>query len=142
MTAQNPMQKFDISADDIDRLVAAFYQRIRAHAMLGPIFARAIAPQDGPEWRAHEARIAAFWRNACGLDRSYDGSPMQAHVGNPEVQPGMFSTWLELFGETAREVLRPDQAASITALATKIGTSLRYQVTQRGQVRGAPPKLT
>ena len=50
------MQKFDITAEEIDRLVAVFYERIRAHPMLGPIFARAIAPEDGPEWRAHEAQ--------------------------------------------------------------------------------------
>ena len=141
MTAQNPMQKFDIDPEDIDRLVAVFYERIRAHPMLGPVFARAIAATDGPEWRAHEARIAAFWRNAIGIDRSYDGSPMQVHVENPEVMPGMFSAWLELFEETAREVLTPAQAKSIMALATRIGDSLRYGVTQRGQVRGEPPKL-
>ncbi|PIE07103.1 MAG: globin family protein [Rhodobacterales bacterium] len=139
------MLKFDIEAQDIDRLVAAFYARVRAHEKLGPVFARAIAPDDhageGPEWRAHEAKIAAFWRNACGLDRSYSGSPMRAHVENPEVRPGMFSSWLDLFGETARDVLTPDKAASITALAERIGQSLRYQVTQRGQDRGAPPKL-
>ncbi|HCQ67197.1 MAG TPA: globin family protein [Rhodobacteraceae bacterium] len=141
MTAQNPMQKFDITPEDIDRLVAVFYERIRAHDMLGPVFARAIAVEDGPEWRAHEARIAAFWRNAIGIDRSYDGSPMQVHVANPEVMPGMFSVWLDLFGATAREVLTPAQADSILVLATRIGDSLRYGVTQRGQVRGAPPKL-
>ncbi|MCB1357712.1 MAG: group III truncated hemoglobin [Maritimibacter sp.] len=141
MTAPNPMQKFDITPEDIDRLVAVFYQRIRAHPMLGPVFARAIAPRDGPEWRVHEARIAAFWRNAIGIDRSYDGSPMQVHVANPEVMPGMFSAWLDLFGATAREQLTPAQAESILALATRIGASLRYGVTQRGQVKGAPPKL-
>jgi len=141
MTAQNPMQKFDITPEEIDRLVAVFYERIRAHDMLGPVFSRAIAVEDGPEWRAHEARIAAFWRNAIGIDRSYDGSPMQVHVANPEVMPGMFSVWLDLFGATAREVLTPAQADSILVLATRIGDSLRYGVTQRGQVRGAPPKL-
>ncbi len=141
MSAQNPMQKFDIHPEDIDRLVAVFYRRIRAHAMLGPVFARAIAAEDGPEWRLHEAKIAAFWRNAIGIDRSYQGSPMQAHVANPEIGPGMFSVWLEMFGETAREVLTPQQAESITALATRIGESLRYGVSQRGQVRGEPPRL-
>ena len=141
MTAQNPMQKFDITPEDIDRLVAVFYQRIRAHQILGPVFARAIALEDGPAWRTHEAKIAAFWRNAIGIDRSYDGSPMQVHVDNPEVMPGMFSAWLELFGATAHEELTPAQAESITALATRIGASLRYGVTQRGQTRGEPPKF-
>lgn len=141
MTAQNPMQKFDIAPEDIDRLVAAFYERIRAHPKLGPIFGRAIAPVDGPDWRAHEAKIASFWRNAIGIDRAYDGNPTKAHVANTDIHPGMFSTWLDLFADTARAELTPAQAASIEALARRIGEGMRYAVTQRGQVKGAPPKL-
>jgi len=141
MPTATPIQKFDITAEEIDSLVALFYQRIRAHPMLGPIFARAIAPEDGPEWRAHEARIAAFWRNAIGIDRSYDGNPMQVHRANRDIHPGMFSVWLDLFHATAAEVLSPEKAASISALADKIGQSLRYGVTIRDQQRGAPPIL-
>jgi len=141
MPTATPIQKFDITADEIDALVVLFYQRIRAHPMLGPIFARAIAPEDGPEWRAHEARIAAFWRNAIGIDRSYDGNPMQVHRANRDIHPGMFSAWLDLFHATAAEVLSPEKAASIGALADKIGQSLRYGVTIRDEQRGAPPIL-
>ncbi|SMH47965.1 group III truncated hemoglobin [Maritimibacter sp. HL-12] len=141
MPSATPIQKFEITADEIDALVALFYERIRAHPMLGPIFARAIAPEDGPEWRAHEARIAAFWRNAIGIDRSYDGNPMQVHRANRDIHPGMFSPWLDLFHATASEVLSPEKAAGIGALAEKIGQSLRYGVTMRDDVRGAPPVL-
>ena len=55
----------------------------RAPDMLGPVFAPRDRARSGPEWRAHEAKIAAFWRNAIGIDRSYDGNPMQVHVANP-----------------------------------------------------------
>ncbi|GGD23869.1 group III truncated hemoglobin [Sinisalibacter lacisalsi] len=141
MSTATPIQKFDITAEEIDALVGLFYQRIRAHPMLGPIFARAIASQDGPEWRAHEARIAAFWRNAIGIDRSYDGNPMQVHRANRDIHPGMFSTWLDLFHMTAAEVLSPEKAANMSALAERIGQSLRYGVTTRDEQRGAPPIL-
>lgn len=141
MTEPRPVAKFEITPEEIDRLVAEFYRRIRAHPMLGPVFARAIAPEDGPDWRAHEAKIAAFWRNAVGIDRGYDGNPMRVHVENTEVMPGMFSTWLAMFGETARDVLAPETAARILALAERIGEGMRYAVTQRGQVKGAPPVL-
>lgn len=141
MSGPKPVPKFEIEADEIARLVAVFYERIRAHPTLGPVFAAAIAPQDGPEWRDHEAKIAAFWRNAVGIDRSYDGNPMQVHVANEEVMPGMFSTWLALFRATAEEVLPPQKAARMAALADRIGEGLRYGVTERGRVRGAPPKL-
>ncbi len=141
MTGPTPLAKFDIAPADIDRLVAAFYARIRAHPTLGPVFARAIAPEDGPEWRAHEARIAAFWRNAVGIDRSYDGNPMQVHKRNRDVHPGMFTPWLELFHATAKDELSPQQAANMSALAERIGRALRYGVTERDQARGAPPNL-
>lgn len=136
-----PVPKIDITAEEIDALVAEFYRRIRAHPGLGPVFARAIAPEDGPEWRTHEAKISAFWRNAVGIDRSYDGNPMQVHVANRDVHPGMFSTWLDLFGRTARDVLPADKATRIHALATRIGQGMRYAVTQRDVEKGAPPKL-
>ncbi len=136
-----PVPKFDITAGEIDALVAEFYRRIRAHPGLGPVFARAITPEDGPEWRVHEAKIAAFWRNAVGIDRSYDGNPMQVHVANRDVHPGMFSTWLALFDVTAHDVLPAEKADKIHALATRIGAGMRYAVTQRDVVKGAPPKL-
>lgn len=136
-----PVRKFEIEPEDIDRLVAVFYERIRAHPTLGPVFARAIAPEDGQEWRVHEAKIAGFWRNAIGLERSYDGNPTQVHVANRDIGPGMFSVWLALFADTARETLTPEQAASISALAERIGEGMRYAVTQRGQTKGAPPVL-
>lgn len=141
MNTSIPLQKFDITADEIDHLVAVFYERIRAHPTLGPVFARAIAPEDGPEWRIHEAKIAAFWRNAIGMDRTYGGNPMRVHVANPDVRPGMFGPWLDLFGATAEEVLSEEKAAHMKALAKRVGDGLRYGVTQRGQERGAPPKL-
>lgn len=141
MTQPNPMQKFDITAEEIDRLVAVFYERIRTHPGLGSVFARSIAPQDGPEWRAHEAKIAGFWRNAVGIDRSYDGNPTKVHVENTDVRPGMFEPWLGLFRIAAEEVLEPEKAARMVALAERIGAGMRYSVTQRGQVKGAPPIL-
>lgn len=141
MTTTRPLQKFDMEPEDIDRLVAAFYKKVRAEPTLGPVFAQAIAPEDGPEWRAHEAKIASFWRNVIGIDRSYSGNPTAAHVSNPRVMPGMFSVWLDLFEETAHEVLSPEKAAPISALARRIGDGMRYAVTNRNQPRGAPPVL-
>jgi hemoglobin len=143
MTDQNPLQRFDMDREDIDRLMRAFYARIRRHEVLGPIFARAVSPEDGPEWRAHEDKIASFWRNAILMDREYRGSPMQAHVTNGEVRPEHFPMWLEVFHETARDVLPPEKAASMSALAERIGRGLRWgleSVLER-EADAGPPKL-
>jgi hemoglobin len=140
---QNPMQRFDMEPEDVDRLVAAFYARIRKHDVLGPIFARAIAPDYGPEWQAHEAKIAAFWRNAIGMDRGYRGSPMATHVANGEVRPDHFPLWLETFHATARDVLPPEKAERMSALAERIGRGLRWglESVQERQDATIPPKL-
>lgn len=118
-----------ISPDQIDRLVAAFYARARRDEVLGPIFLRAVGT--GAEaWASHEAHIASFWRNALGLDRSFSGSPMMKHLENPEVQPQHFPIWLDLFRQTAAEVLTPADALAIAELADRIGQSLAMGLSQ------------
>lgn len=128
--------KFDITRDEIARVVAAFYERIRAHPGLGPVFAEHVH-----DWRQHEAKIVDFWANAILHERSYDGNPMQVHVKAGNVRPGMFSTWLDLFDSVLRAELRPDQAAAWSATAHRIGRSLRAGVVDRERLPGGIPKL-
>lgn len=142
MAAPNPLQRFDMEREDIDRLMAAFYARIRRHEVLGPIFLRAVGPEsDRAAWQAHEAKIASFWRNAILMDREYQGSPMQAHLQNGEVEPGHFELWLALFHETARDVLTPEKAASISALAERVGKGLRWGLESARPLTGGVPIL-
>lgn len=142
MTTKNPVQRFDMDAEDIDRLMSAFYARIRAHDTLGPIFIRAVGAPGDPHWKDHEAKIASFWRNAILMDREYRGSPMQAHFLNGEVKPEHFEPWLDLFHMTARDVLSPDKAASICALADRIGKGLRWGLESATENRlGEVPNL-
>jgi hemoglobin len=53
----------------------------------------------------------------------------------------MFSTWLDLFDSVLRAELRPDQAAAWSALAHRIGRSLRAGVVERDTLPGGVPKL-
>lgn len=134
-------QKFHITEAQIDVVVAAFYARVRQDAVLGPIFYRAIGTS-AEDWRHHEARIASFWRNAIGMDRSFSGNPMRKHADNSEIQPEHFATWLALFEQTATELL-PDLAArGIIAMAHRIGDSLQFGLTQYRRDTDTPPPLT
>ncbi|MDR9393729.1 group III truncated hemoglobin [Roseovarius sp. SYSU LYC5161] len=128
--------RFDITRPEIERVVAEFYARVRAHPGLGPVFAVHVT-----DWPAHECRVADFWANTILHERGYDGSPMTAHVRAGNVKPGMFSTWLALFDTVLRAELRPDQAAAWSALAHRIGRSLRAGVTERDTLPGGVPKL-
>jgi hemoglobin len=128
--------KFDVSRAEIERVVTAFYARVRAHHVLGPVFAAHVE-----DWPAHEARIADFWASAIRHERSYDGNPLQVHRAAGNVRPGMFDTWLGVFDATLSDELRVEQAAAWSALAHKIGRSLRAGVVERMQGPGGVPIL-
>ncbi len=128
--------KFAITRSEIERVVAAFYAQIRAHPMLGPVFAAHIT-----DWPPHEAKIARFWASAILHERSYDGNPMAVHHKAGNVQPGMFSVWLDLFDSVLRAELTPIQAAAWSALAHRIGRSLRAGVVDRATLPGGVPNL-
>jgi hemoglobin len=56
----------------------------------------------------------------------YKGSPMAAHMRHAgQIRPEMFSRWLELWRETARDTLAPDAAEAVSAKAERIAESLQ-----------------
>ena len=128
--------RFAVTRPEIDRVVAAFYAAVRQHPGLGPVFAVHVT-----DWPAHEARVADFWANTILHERSYEGSPVEAHVKAGNVRPGMFETWLALFDQTLKAELTPEKAAAWSALAHRIGRSLRAAVVDREKLPGGVPKL-
>ena len=62
---QNPMQRFDMEPEDIDRLMRAFYNRIRVHDVLGPIFNRAVG-EDDDVWRVQVEQVKDAHRRGPG----------------------------------------------------------------------------
>lgn len=128
--------RFNITADEIDRVVTTFYAAIRRHEVLGPIFANHVT-----NWPEHEEKIARFWRNAILYERSYDGNPMRAHMMAGDVKPEHFAPWLMLFDETLRRTLPEDSAWAWSALAHRIGAGLRMGVEDLRSRQESPPVL-
>lgn len=128
--------RFDITPQEISAVVTRFYARVREHPGLGPVFAVHV-----DDWPGHEETVTRFWRNAILNERCYDGSPMAAHLKAGNVRPGMFSTWLALFDEVLTEQLAPEKAQAWSALAHRIGRSLRAGVVERETLPGGVPKL-
>ena len=120
--------RFPITPDQIDATVASFYDAVRAHPGLGPVFAHHVA-----DWPMHEAKIARFWRNAILFERSYDGNPMAVHMAAGDVHAPMFAVWLGLFDSVLRRTLPDETALAWSALAHRIGRGLRMGVEGRGQ---------
>jgi hemoglobin len=128
--------KFPVTHDQIDEVVRRFYAKVRVHPALSPIFANHVH-----NWSPHEAKIASFWRNAIGLDRSFDGNPQQVHMAAHDIQGHHFELWLGLFDETLNETLPPETAAAWSTLAHRIGRALKMSIDQRDAIPGAIPKL-
>jgi len=132
--------KFAITDEQIETLVTAFYERARKDPVLGPVFLNAVGTDDAA-WVAHEAKIASFWRNAIGLDRSFRGNPMLKHLANPEITPDQFANWLSLFRKTADDTLPETAASGICALADRVGRSLQMGLVQFRQMDGLAPRF-
>ena len=96
--------KTGITEAMIERLVRGFYAKIRADAVLAPIFEARIA-----DWEPHLARMCAFWSSVALMSGRYHGTPMAKHAPLP-VDAGHFDRWLELFEEAAGEICPPAAA--------------------------------
>jgi hemoglobin len=90
------------SIDDIKILIDAFYHKVRADELIGPIF-NEIARVN---WEHHLPKMYAFWEFLLIGGESYQGNPMEPHRRlNQKVQlkKEFFDRWVELFRETVDE---------------------------------------
>ena len=106
----------------IARLVDAFYDRVRADPMLGPVFADRIA-----DWGPHLEQMRLFWSSVALMSGLYHGRPMPKHLPLP-VDARHFDRWLELFEATAAEACPPAAAAHFVERARRIAESLELGI--------------
>ena len=132
------LARLSVTEAEIDRVVARFYSLVRQHPVLGPIFRQSLTDSDAL-WRAHEAQIGRFWRNALLRQREYDGNPMMIHAGVMATKPEHFGIWLGLFDKVLTTELDPKTAAGWSALAHRIGDGLRLGLgPARARFEGVP----
>jgi hemoglobin len=111
-----------VDEDVIERLVRAFYGKVRNHPVLGPVFNARI-----DDWELHMSRLCAFWSSVILASGAYGGSPMQKHLGLP-VDGRHFDLWLGLFYQTLQEECLPSVAALLMERATRIAESLETAI--------------
>ena len=116
-------------------LVHRFYDRVRADAVLGPVFAERIAA-----WTPHLERMVAFWSSVALMTGRYHGAPMPAHATLP-VTWTHFDRWLALFRATAEEICPPAGAALVIDRAGRIARSLHMAVEEGARAEGLAPSL-
>ena len=107
--------------EEITTLVHSFYDRIRADAVLGPIFNTHIN-----DWPKHLNIMVQFWSSMLLGTGTYDGTPMPKHVALPNLKTDLFARWLALFHETTQELPNRPFAERAEEYAQRIARSLWF----------------
>lgn len=123
----------EITEELIEQLVLSFYDRIRSHQELGPIFNGVIKDN----WPTHLAKMCQFWRSIALKTGEYKGRPVPKHIAIPGMTPAHFTSWLSLFRETAIEICGQDIGLHFIDRAERIAESLQLALFFNGQF--APP---
>jgi hemoglobin len=113
----------------IEALVHGFYDRVRADALLGPVFAERIA-----DWGPHLERMVQFWSSVALMTGAYHGQPMRMHLPLP-IDGRFFDRWLQLFEETATDLCPPAASAHFVERARRIAESLELGIATAHGVR-------
>lgn len=128
MTPMGPVgeQALHASIDEaaLKQLVEAFYDRVRADRLIGPIFLDAIA-----DWPGHLDKLQAFWSSVMLTSGRYKGQPLPAHVRHgARIDAAAFDRWLALWAEVTGEMFEPPLAARFQEKATRIAESLQLGI--------------
>lgn len=107
--------------EEISTLVYSFYDRVRADAILGPIFNTHIA-----DWDHHLKKMVSFWSSLMRGTGTYNGTPMPKHVVLPDLSAELFQRWLSLFHDTTQTLPNREFAERAETFAHRIARSLWY----------------
>lgn len=123
-----------MTEEQLTQLVHRFYAKVRDDELLGPVFDHAIS-----DWPHHLGKMVDFWSSVMLTSGRYKGNPMMMHLKHiARIRPEMFGRWLELWRETAREVLGETGAAAMIVKAERIAESLQlgmfFKLEPRGNV--------
>lgn len=110
-----------IDDEGLPLLVDAFYARIRADEVLGPIFNDAIG-----DWPEHLEKLTDFWSSVMLTTGRYKGQPVPAHMKHKDrITPELFDRWLGIWNETTDAMMKPEAAAALQQKAARIAESLK-----------------
>lgn len=120
----NMKQKKEISElTDIKNLVDAFYAKVRADTLLGPIFNTRIKDH----WDGHLATMYRFWQTVLLGEHTYFGSPFPPHT-SLGLQSRHFERWKQLFNGTVDERFVGKKAEEAKSRAEKMAVIFQYKI--------------
>ena len=111
----------EAAEDNIRELVYAFYDRVRADKLIGPVFEQKLAGR----WDEHLPKMCTFWGSLVLGAKQYRGNVQQAHMPLEGLEPRHFSRWLYLFLDTVESRYEPAAAVRFMEPALRIAQSLQ-----------------
>lgn len=118
------MKEDEITEENIARMVHAFYDKVRADEVLGPVFDQAIGDDDA-SWQPHLQIMVNFWSSMMLSSGVYHGNPMQKHMDLPPFDINLFDRWLALFEATVRAIYPSDIANDFIDKGQRVSRSLK-----------------
>lgn len=119
-----------LDENQLATLVDRFYDKVRADALLGPVFDPRV-----DDWDTHKVLMTSFWATVALRTGHYRGNPLAKHQPLP-IGVAHFQRWLALWRETAGEVLDRESATLMTRYAERIGYGMRVGMGLSGHLRG------
>lgn len=111
---------------DIEKLVNAFYDRVKTDAVIGYLF-NDVAHVN---WELHLPKMYNFWENILFYTSNYEGNPMAKHKELRAKSPmteAHFAHWVKLFTETVDFLFEGKKAEEIKNRATNIAMAMMYK---------------
>lgn len=109
-----------LARKDIVTLVNAFYDKVIADPLLGPVFAHV-------DWPHHLPIMYDFWSSMLLGDQTYKGNPLQKHLPLP-IDASHFSQWLALFTITVDENFNGEKADEAKLRAQSIAKVFQFRM--------------
>jgi hemoglobin len=111
---------------DIERMVDAFYDRVRVDQQLGPIFQMAQV-----DWVRHLPRMYDFWESVLFGATGFKGNPLETHRQLAQRTPltGLdFERWLELFDRSVDSLFSGPMAEEAKQRASRIAVIMATRI--------------
>ena len=111
---------------DIEKLVNAFYDKVKDDATIGYLFTDVAHVK----WEEHLPKMYAFWENILFFTGNYEGNPMARHKElhrKSTMSKVHFQQWNNLFTETVDNLFEGKKAEEIKNRALNISDMMMYK---------------
>jgi len=111
---------------DIEKLVNAFYEKIKSDATIGYLFIEVAKVN----WEMHLPKMYDFWENILFFTGDYEGNPMAKHKELHEkstMTKAHFQHWIALFTQTVDTLFEGPKTEEIKNRAINIATAMMYK---------------